>query len=101
MDGFAFRQQQLADPHLTAVPIVCLTGHYEPEQVSMQLGVACLSKPPHFPTILKPDVVQGGRRPSERRFANRREATDRLTTAGAPWPPLARRSLPCRSAASW
>ena len=36
-------------PHLTAVPVVCLTGHYEPEQVSMQLGVTCLSKPPAFP----------------------------------------------------
>lgn len=52
MDGFEFRRQQLADPALARVPVVCLTGHYEPEQVSMQLGVACLQKPPHFPQIL-------------------------------------------------
>ena len=52
MDGFEFRRQQLADPQLLSVPVVCLTAHYEPEQVGMQLGVACLSKPPHFPEIL-------------------------------------------------
>ena len=56
MDGFEFRRQQLADPALARVPIVCLTGHYEPEQVGLQLGVPCLQKPPHFPQIL--DAVE-------------------------------------------
>jgi CheY-like chemotaxis protein len=75
MDGFEFRRQQLADPHLTAVPIVCLTGHYEPEQVSMQLGVACLSKPPHFPTILNAVEARcGPGRPSTVRETLRKQA---------------------------
>ena len=68
MDGFEFRRQQRADPALARVPVVCLTGHYEPEQVSMQLGVACLQKPLHFPQIL--DAVEakcGPGRPSTRR----------------------------------
>jgi CheY-like chemotaxis protein len=52
MDGFEFRRQQLADRHLARVPVVCLTGHYEPEQVGLQLGVACLKKPLHFPDIV-------------------------------------------------
>ena len=52
MDGFEFRRQQLGDPVLASVPVVCLTGHYEPEQVGMQLGVTCLSKPLHFPHIV-------------------------------------------------
>ena len=57
MDGFEFRRQQLADPYLAHVPVVCLTGHYEPEQVGVQLGVACLKKPLHFPDVI--DAVEG------------------------------------------
>ena len=65
MDGFEFRRQQLTDPHLARVPVVCLTGHYEPEQVASQLGVACLKKPLHFPDVI--DAVEatcGPGRPS-------------------------------------
>ena len=88
-DGWIrFRRQQLADPRLAAVPVLCLTGHYEPEQITMQLGVACLSKPPHFPTFLgcgrgqmwSGESVDGGR--DATRTVGHRE-TDRLTTAGA------------------
>lgn len=57
MDGFEFRREQLADPVLASVSVVCLTGHYEPEQVGMQLGVTCLSKPLHFPHVV--DAVHG------------------------------------------
>ena len=52
MDGFEFRRQQLADRALARVPVLCLTGHYEPEQVGMQLGVPCLKKPLHFPDVV-------------------------------------------------
>jgi len=61
MDGFEFRRQQMADPALSRVPVVCLTAHYEPEQVGMQLGVACLQKPPHFPQILETIEAKCGR----------------------------------------
>jgi CheY-like chemotaxis protein len=75
MDGFEFRRQQLADAHLAPVPVVCLTGHYEPEQVTMQLSVDCLSKPLHFPTVL--DAVEarcGPGRPSTVRETLREQA---------------------------
>lgn len=52
MDGFEFRRQQLADRALARVPVLCLTGHYEPAQVGTQLGVPCLKKPLHFPDVV-------------------------------------------------
>ena len=52
MDGFEFRRQQLADPTIARVPVICLTAHYEPEQVGMQLGLGCLKKPLHFPDVV-------------------------------------------------
>ena len=60
IDGFEFRRQQLADDALARVPVVCLTGHYEPEQVGMQLGLACLKKPLHFPDVLEAVAAQCG-----------------------------------------
>ena len=66
MDGFEFRRHQLADPTLARVPVVCLTGHYEPEQVGSQLRVACLKKPLHFPDVIDAVEAQcGPGRPSE------------------------------------
>ena len=61
MDGFEFRRRQLADPHLARVPIVCLTGHYEPEQVGVQLGMTCLNKPLHFPDVIEAVETKCGR----------------------------------------
>lgn len=55
MDGFQFRERQLADPELAAVPVVCITAHYDPARVSDQMGVPCLTKPPDFPHVV--DVV--------------------------------------------
>jgi CheY-like chemotaxis protein len=52
MDGFEFRRQQLNDPEISDVPVICLTAHYEPIQVTAQLNAPCLQKPPYFPQIL-------------------------------------------------
>jgi CheY-like chemotaxis protein len=52
MDGFEFRRLQLNDPEISEVPVICLTAHYEPGQVTTQLKAPCLQKPPHFPQIL-------------------------------------------------
>jgi CheY-like chemotaxis protein len=52
MDGFEFRRLQLSDPRISDVPVICLTGHYEPIQVTTQLNAPCLQKPPFFPQIL-------------------------------------------------
>ena len=64
MDGAEFRRRQLADPSLKHVPVVCLTGHYEPEQVTMELGVRCLKKPLHFPEIVDAVEATCGIQPS-------------------------------------
>lgn len=81
MDGFEFRRQQLADARLAAVPVVCLTAHYEPEQVTMQLSVTCLSKPLHFPTVL--NAVEArcgpGRRSTVRETLREQDDRSRLS----------------------
>jgi CheY-like chemotaxis protein len=45
MDGWEFRRQQLQDPALAAVPVLCITAVPNPAEVSARLGVQCLSKP--------------------------------------------------------
>ena len=66
MNGFEFRRQQLGDPVLARVPVVCLTAHYEPEQVGLELGLPCLRKPLHFPDVV--DAIEArcgpGKRPA-------------------------------------
>ena len=73
MDGFEFRRQQLADPNLAPVPVVCLTGHYDPEQVGWQLAVACLKKPLHFPDVI--DAVEAKCGPGSFRRAKKTTST--------------------------
>ena len=53
MDGWQFREQQLLDPHLAKVPVVCITAFIEPHVVSRALGVRCLTKPADFPSVLR------------------------------------------------
>jgi len=45
VDGWEFRRRQLADPDLADVPVICITGYYDPTDVFRQTGVQCLSKP--------------------------------------------------------
>ena len=52
MGGSEFRRRQLAEPELASVPILCLTAHYEPEQVTAQIGAPCIRKPPDFRAII-------------------------------------------------
>ena len=42
MDGWEFRRQQLADPVLAAVPVLCITAVPNPMEVGARLGVPCL-----------------------------------------------------------
>lgn len=62
MDGWGFRERQLADPELAKVPVVCVTAAFDPASVSARLKVPCLPKPVSFSAVL--DAVQhacGGR----------------------------------------
>lgn len=56
MDGWTFRKQQLADPAIADVPVVCVTAVSEPQQVTERLRAPCLTKPVEFGTLL--DEVQ-------------------------------------------
>ena len=53
MDGWEFRQQQLKDPALADVPVVCMTGIVHPEDVERILAVPCLGKPVHFSSLIR------------------------------------------------
>ena len=44
MDGWTFRQRQLADPALADIPVICVTAFHEPAQASTTLSAPCLQK---------------------------------------------------------
>ena len=46
MDGFAFRAEQLRDPGLAAIPVICVSGRYDACHVSQALRLQdCFAKP--------------------------------------------------------
>jgi CheY-like chemotaxis protein len=45
MDGWTFRREQVADPVLASIPVLCITAVFDPEDVSRQLGLRCIRKP--------------------------------------------------------
>jgi CheY-like chemotaxis protein len=53
MDGWEFRRRQLGDPALADVPVVCITGIVHTEDVERILGLPCLRKPLHFPSVIR------------------------------------------------
>jgi CheY-like chemotaxis protein len=52
VNGFEFRRRQLEDPALADVPVICITGLFDPLDVRQQLGIPCLPKPVDFPSVL-------------------------------------------------
>jgi CheY-like chemotaxis protein len=52
MDGWTFRDRQLADPDIADVPVVCVTAVSEPQQVTERLKAPCLKKPVEFGPLL-------------------------------------------------
>jgi CheY-like chemotaxis protein len=67
MDGFTFRQHQLASPELAAIPIVALTGHEGMRRHALDQGFeAALLKPTAVEDVLATiethcPVTRGGR----------------------------------------
>lgn len=53
MDGWEFRETQLRDPSIRDVPIVCITGLHDPDEVTRRLGVPCLPKPANFSDVIR------------------------------------------------
>jgi CheY-like chemotaxis protein len=54
MDGQHFRAEQLRDPEFAHIPVVVLSGHYDPQQNAASLGaVASLRKPADIDTVLR------------------------------------------------
>jgi CheY-like chemotaxis protein len=59
MNGRQFREAQLADPAIAAIPVVLLSGHHEiTDQARLLKPAACLQKPFSIPDLLK--VVETG-----------------------------------------
>jgi len=53
MSGVAFRQNQLLEPTIAHVPVICVSGRHNALAVSAQIGaVACLMKPVAFDQLL-------------------------------------------------
>jgi CheY-like chemotaxis protein len=52
MDGWTFRDRQLADPEIADVPVVCVTAVSETQQVTQRLRAPCLKKPVEFGPLL-------------------------------------------------
>jgi CheY-like chemotaxis protein len=52
MDGWEFRRHQLDDPRQSGVPVVAVTGHYDPHDVERTLGVKCVTKPVQADQVL-------------------------------------------------
>ncbi len=47
-DGWAFRQRQLADPQLAAIPVVAMTARTDIADIERRLGVSVLQKPVRY-----------------------------------------------------
>ena len=52
MDGWAFRQRQLADARLADIPVVAITAFFDVAKVTDQLGITCLRKPLDFDALV-------------------------------------------------
>ena len=57
MDGWQFRAEQLSEPGLADVPVICVTAVAEHSERLERLQAPCLQKPVEFQTLL--DVVEG------------------------------------------
>jgi CheY-like chemotaxis protein len=68
MDGWEFRRQQLADPDLADVPVICVTGYYDLSDVFRSAGVRCFTKPVQLSALLQAirEVCAPGERPAKR-----------------------------------
>ena len=54
MDGQHFRAEQLRDPQFAHIPVVVLSGHYDPQQNAASLGAAAyLRKPADINMVLR------------------------------------------------
>jgi len=45
MDGWQFRREQIKDPELATIPVLCITAVFDPDHVARQLGLRCIRKP--------------------------------------------------------
>ena len=53
MDGWEFRRQQLAEPELADIPVICMTGFYDSSDIFRSTGVKCFTKPVQLSVLLQ------------------------------------------------
>ena len=61
MTGWEFRERQLADPHLSSIPVLCMSAVYQPDDVKTKLQVQCLAKPLDFGRLIDEIATTCGR----------------------------------------
>src|SRR3954447_812315 len=61
MTGWEFRERQLADPTVAAIPVLCMSAVYQPEDVKTKLQVNCLAKPLDFGRLIDEIATACGR----------------------------------------
>ena len=66
MDGFTFRERQLATPDIATVPVVAVTAIFDPREVRDRLAIPCLSKPVDFDEVLRQVSTACGSGPRQR-----------------------------------
>ena len=52
MDGWTFRARQLGDPAIADVPVICVSGEFDTNEVTARLQLPCLPKPLDYGTLL-------------------------------------------------
>ena len=53
MNGWEFRERQLAEASIADVPVVCVTAVFDPHQVVQRLHIPCVRKPVECPELLQ------------------------------------------------
>jgi CheY-like chemotaxis protein len=53
MNGWTFRFEQLDDPRISDIPVICITGIYDRDLVEQRLAVRCLKKPVEIDEFLQ------------------------------------------------
>jgi two-component system chemotaxis response regulator CheY len=53
MSGWEFREQQLADPTIADIPVICLTAQHDPMAVARRTRTRCFRKPADLDVVMR------------------------------------------------
>ena len=65
MDGWTFRQCQLAEPRFANVPVIAVTAIHDADAIAAQLNLPCLRKPIDIDVVLERVAAACSRPPKQ------------------------------------